>query len=842
MSTRPNRSLRSIDAGWSFRRVGEDTWLPAQVPGSNFTDLWRAGVIEDPYVGDAENRLQWIEQEDWEYRCRFDASADELSRDSVELVFEGLDTLCAVSLNGTPILTADNMFRSWRCDVKSLLRAEGNELALRFASPVTYARDRQAADGFHYPAENDKTPERASVYVRKAPFHFGWDWGPKYVTSGVWRPVRIDSASVARITDASYRIVRLDAERAELTFSVEVEALAACSSTIEIACAGVTPARIDITLAPDGTVARHEISVVVDNPRFWWPNGLGEAHLYPFVVRLIDGDVAIDERAVRVGLRTIRVRNELDAIGESFFVEVNGRPVFMKGANYIPPDSFMERMTADRYERLFRDTVAANMNMLRVWGGGVYEADEFYDLADEHGILIWQDFMFSCTLYPFDPAFLANVAEEAAQNVRRLCNHPSLALWCGNNEVSLGIAHWNWPETFGYSSEKFDALVAGNRGIFERLLADAVAQDDPDRFYLPSSPIGFWNDPTDDSRGDNHFWGVWHGEQPFSAYAERVPRFMSEFGFQSYPAHATIAEFTDPDDRRIGSDVLKVHQKHARGDAIIQRFVRDLYGEPRDFESFCYLSQLAQADGLKVAFEAHRRAMPRCMGSLYWQINDCWPSISWSSIDYAGRWKALHHQAARSFAPLLISVESIDDGLAVHLVSDRIDHIEGALSLSLVDLTGAVRWQGQAAVSLPDNTADIVARIDSVVLREVGTVGELALLTRLHGPDGQVLCEDARLLDDPLNVSLRDPKIAVKVSDGQVVVSAENYARSVQLIAGEDDVTFADNFFDLPAGVERRIGVLRGSLSSGADVRVLSVWNALADHQDVATGYVRATA
>lgn len=794
----PATTRRELDSGWTFREFGQENWLPAQVPGSNFTDLWRAGRIEDPYFGDAEPRLQWIERADWEYRCTFDVTADELAGDSVALVFDGLDTLCDVRLNGADLLSSDNMFRAHRVEVRDRLRVGANELAFHFRSPVLYGEARQAADGFTYPAENDKTDAHASVYVRKAPYHFGWDWGPKYVPSGVWRPVWLDVVRRGRIVDVQYRIEALSEAQAVVAFDVEIEG----AGEVEITCdvPGIAPVL--------GATAR----AVIDNPRLWWPNGLGEAFLYPFTATLRDDAGVIDRAMTRVGLRTIRVRNEPDAIGECFEVEVNGRRTFMKGANYIPSDSFLERVTPERYRQLFRDAVDANMNMLRVWGGGTYESDLFHDLADEHGILIWQDFMFSCTLYPSDPAFLANVAEEARQQIRRLRRHPSLALWCGNNEVSLGIAHWNWPTTFGYPAELFERLVAANRDLFERVLRDLVAEHDPDRFYLPSSPIGFWNDPADDARGDNHYWGVWHGEEPLSAYAERVPRFMSEYGFQSYPDIASVERFTDADDRMVGSAVLALHQKHPRGDAIIGRFLRHHYGEPRDFAAFCTLSQLTQADGLRIAFEAHRRAMPRCMGSLYWQFNDCFPAISWSSIDYYGRWKALHYQAARSFAPLILSAEPVEDGFAIHAVSDLRDPVEGELVVELIDFDGMIRWRSTKQVIVAANTAAIV--------EQVPVAAGYVLVSRIVGAAGE-MARDVRMVRDAAACRLPDPGLSVRIEDGAVVVRAENFARAVKIAV--DTGNLSDNYFDLLPGEERRLTLREGRLREDAPVAVASL-------------------
>ncbi|MBQ1499004.1 MAG: glycoside hydrolase family 2 protein [Sphingomonas sp.] len=819
-----------IAENWVFRRAGDAAWMPASVPGSNFTDLLRNGAIEAPFARDAELRLQWIEDEDWEYSCTFDVSDEDLAADSVALVFEGLDTCCSVVLNGVPLLRAENMFCIHRAECRALLRPGGNELAILFRSPVALGAERRAREGVLYPAENDKTADHASVYVRKAPYHFGWDWGPKYVTSGIWRPVWLDIVRTARIAELRHEIVSLSPERAELAFTVEIEGQAGGEAWLELTCdrPDVPPVRQPVTLAPGpGT---HRIAAMVDAPRLWWPNGLGEAHLYGFTLRLVDRDGTIDLTTQRIGLRTVEVVNQPDAHGECFYLKVNGRPVFMKGANYIPQDSFQEAVTPERHRQLFRDTADANMNMLRVWGGGVYESDLFYDLADEHGILIWQDFMFSCTLYPSDAAFLQLVEEEAAQAVRRLRHHACLALWCGNNEISLGVAHWEWPEKFGYSAAQFAAMVAGNARLFDELLPDVVARLDPGRFYFPSSPIGHWNDPADDMRGDGHYWGVWHGELPFATYGERLSRFMSEYGFQSYPLLDSIQRFTAPEDRVLGSPVLSVHQKHARGDAIIGRFVREAFGEPAGFEQFCYLSQVLQADGLRVAFEAHRRNMPICMGSLYWQLNDCWPAVSWSGIDYYGQWKALHYQAARSFAPVLVCAEAHEGGFRIHGVSDRMGDLDAELVVELVDFDGVVLWREARAVRIGANEARalLLVSADDLPALDRGR----ALLTLRLVREGETLAANIVHPEMLHAAALPEPGIEIEILGPDAVrISARRFARAVHVAAAALDASggslnFDDNFFDLLAGEARVVRARDGRRFDPATLRVTSVRDA----------------
>lgn len=819
------RTRLTLDSGWSFRSVGEDRWLPAQVPGSNMTDLLRHGRIDDPFHRDNELRLQWVEECDWEYRCLFQVSADDLTADDLALVFDGLDTHCTVLLNGAPLLTADNMFHSHRVACRDRLRVGENELFLLFRSPVILGAERQRQDGFLYPAENDKTASKASVYSRKAPYHFGWDWGPKAIPSGVWRPVHLDIVRTARIVDVAHHIRALDAASAEIAFTVTVEGYVAGDILLTLGCdqPGVGPISLPVSLR----TGQQTLTLVVriDHPRLWWPNGLGEPFLHRFALTLghASGE-EIDQVTRAIGLRTVEVVNEPDAQGLSFYVKVNGQPVFMKGANYIPPDSFQENMTPDRHRRLFRDVVDANMNMLRIWGGGVYESDLFYDLADEHGVLIWQDFMFSCTLYPSDDAFLESVTKEAVQAVKRLRHHACLALWCGNNEITMGIQDWDWPGKFGYTPAHYAAMVQANTHLFDALLPGIVANHDPGRFYLPSSPIGLWENPADDSKGDGHYWGVWHGELPFDTYDTRLSRFMSEYGFQSYPLFPSVERFTEPQDRAVGSPVLDVHQKHPRGNAIITRFIRQHFGEPLGFPEFCYLSQMVQADGLRVAFEAHRRNQPFCMGSLYWQLNDCWPAISWSSIDYYGRWKALHYQAARSFAPLILSATVAGNGLDIHAISDGAQDIAGRLQARVIDLEGRVSWTMECDVVVPAGASTCLHHL-------APPAGDLLLL-HLTGADGLPVTK-VHPLRPLTGADLPEPGLTLSVSDeGGIQVRAARYARGVLVLAGAADgdsqpINFTDNFFDLLPGQEKLIHPRGGRVVDPSSLQVISIHGAI---------------
>ena len=709
----------TLSEGWTF--AGADTFtagFPATVPGTVHTDLLDNSLIPDPFWRDNEMRLQWVGERDWVYRTTFQAGPELLEREVAELVFHGLDTFAEVILNGRTVLETDNMFRRWSVDVtRDLLEGE-NTLEVRFRSPLPPALAAHDALPYPLPAGNDLGDPPSRVFVRKAAYHYGWDWGPRFVTSGIWRPVELVAWTGAHLTDLNLVTQSLDEDMAVLTAQVEIEVTTPeaerraaggripATLTLSSPEGAFEPVRYEAVLEPGKN--RFDVPLGIPDPELWWPSGLGAQRLYTVVARL-DAGLRADTISARIGLRTVELVTEADATGESFFFRVNGVPVFMKGANVIPLDHFSPRVTEADYQALFEDVVRANMNMLRVWGGGIYEEDAFYDLADETGILIWQDFMFANGMYPGDSAFLENVRAEATDQTRRLRGHPSLALWCGNNEMDEGWQRWGWARA--YESPQDSAAVRNAYDeIFHRILPGVVRDLDPGRRYWPSSPSLGWGDPESLNRGDSHYWGVWHGQEPFQVFTEKLPRFSSEFGFQAFPPLETVEEFTEPGDRALFNPVLLVHQKHPIGNELIIEYMERDYPVPATIEDFIYVSQLLQARGMRMAFEAHRRAMPRTMGTLYWQLNDTWPVVSWSGRDYFGRWKALHFAAREAFAPVLLSPFQRGDSLEVWGVSDRLEPLEGTLALELMDFRGTSLWQVPLEVTLPPNASRILWR------------------------------------------------------------------------------------------------------------------------------------
>lgn len=816
---------------WKFRGSGEADWLPAQVPGCVHTDLLRNGLIADPFYGTNEHGLQWIDKKDWEYETSFDADPGLLASEHVRLVFDGLDTYADVYVNGKHVLAADNMFRSWTADVKGLLAERDNKLFVRFRSPVHEDLPKLERLGYDLPAANDQSElgglgdRKISVFARKAPYHYGWDWGPRFVTSGIWRPVRLEAWSGSRITDLYIRQDDVSASEARLTAVVEIEAGGEGAGLLRVRT-GQRVWEAEAALAKG--VRTVEVPIVIEQPELWWCRGLGEPHLYAFEAELIaaDGRRASVKQA-ETGLRSARLVREKDEAGASFYFELNGVPVFAKGANHIPNDSFITEVTEERYRQEIVSAVKANMNMVRVWGGGVYEDDAFYRLCDEHGLLVWQDFMFACSMYPGDQAFLDSVKAEAEYNVKRLRNHPSVVLWCGNNEIDSAWAHydedagWGWKKQ--YTPELREKIWADYEALFHRLLPDVVERLSPGIDYWPSSPLVRLSGDKEQhahpltGEGDIHYWGVWHNVEPFENYKAKIGRFMSEYGFQSFPEYRTVRTFAEESDMELESAVMLAHQKNGNGNRLIKEYMDIYMKEPKDFPSFLYMSQVLQAEAMKTAIEAHRRKKPYCMGSLYWQVNDCWPVASWAGIDYYGRWKALHYYAKRSFADLLLSVDQSDDRLDFYVVSDLKEQASGELRLRLFDMAGNKLGDAMYDYRVEAGESRIVWSAEKeALLQEADPAGVVLLAELLR--DGRTVCRDTVYFVGDKALALEPASIRVKREaneDGvRYTLETDRLAKQVWLSADAEGI-FTDNFFDLIPGVPYTVEFQAGTAGLG---------------------------
>jgi beta-mannosidase len=815
-----------VHTGWRFREAGKDKWYPASVPGCVHTDLLTNKLIEDPFYRDNEKKLQWIGKTDWEYQTTFNVTTEMLRRTNLELVFEGLDTYANVFLNEEPLISTDNMFRTWRVDAKRFAKPGANTLRIRFRSPINEVLPIMAKMDYELPAGNDQG-EKTSPHTRKAPYQFGWDWGPRFVTSGIWRPVLLEVWDNARVSDLHILPREVRADVANVTAEVEVVAGADTDATIVVD--NLTDKNIAAQRRVSLTPGTNHVSlnIAVPHPALWWPNGLGAHPLYTFKARLlIDGKV-VDEATTRTGLRALELRQQRDESGKSFTFVINGVPVFAKGGNWIPADSFPTRITKEKYRELLGSVRDTNMNMLRVWGGGIYESNDFYDLCDEMGILVWQDFMFGCSMYPGDQAFLDNVRQEAIDNVKRLRNHPSIAIWVGNNEIESGWFHWGWKEKL--PSKLWDDYLK----IFYGVLPEVCRSLDPSRSYWPSSPSSnLEDDPESQKMGDLHYWQVWHASAPFTDYEKQSPRFMTEYGFQSFPQIETVSTYTNPADRDIKSPVMMAHQRHPRGNLLIREYMLREYPEPKDFESFLYVSQVLQAEGIKIGAEHLRRIMPHNMGSLFWQIDDCWPVASWSSIDYGGRWKALQYYARRFYNDILLSPHEEDGSLNFYVVSDRLQPTAAQLQVSLLDFEGHSLWSQQQAIEVAGLKSKSYLTVPIETLLKGKDAKSVFLLAELL-VGGKPVSRNEHFFQPYKNLLLPQPRISaetVRTRTGfRITLSADKLARAVYLAAPNYAGSFVDNYFDLIPGKKVEVEFRTGGAVRLADFQKRLTVRSLAD-------------
>jgi beta-mannosidase len=825
--------IQSLAGAWNFRQAGTEEWLPACVPGGVHTDLMALGRIPDPFASDNEQRVQWVAESDWIYRCSFNSSPELLSEEKIHLVCDGLDTLAKVVLNGHELGHTDNMFRRHEWEVTSLLGVEGaNELTITFNSPLKYAAEKQAI--FPLPGVPQAIP--GGPYLRKAPCQFGWDWGPQLPPVGIWKDIRLEGYSEARLAEVHLRQDHSGGK-------VIIEARITSEHWGEIPLAAV----LKIT-TPNGEIIEKEaaismqgvavLTLPIHNPQLWWPNGYGGQPLYQLLVSLISKDASrqglLDQHSYQIGLRTIELRQEHDQWGRSFTFTVNGIPILCKGSNWIPADSFPTRISDEYLESLIRSAADTHQNMLRVWGGGFYEEERFYDLCDRYGILIWQDFIFSCSIYPLDnPDFLENVRVEVFQNVRRLRHRASLALWCGNNEMEWGWVDWNW------NLPELQDLKSAYERFFHQTLREWCQSVDPDHPYWPSSPSSDtpFVDPNGQSQGDSHYWDVWHGRKPFTAYREQYPRFMSEFGFQSLPPLATIQTYADPADWNMTSYILEQHQKNASGNSLIIGQMLDTFRLPKDFVSMVYLSMALQAEGIRYGVEHWRRHPDRVAGILYWQLNDCWPVASWSSLDYFGRWKALHYAARRFYAPLLLSVQDKTPEHEVYVSNDWLEPWKGAVKWSLETLEGEELTKGNALVEVAPQASTLVCKLDFSNQITYDNFRKLVFIAELWQGDRFITRQTAYFT--PIkHLSLTDPAITVNLQSQNEEIIIELMSHSMALFVEVSlpgaEVIFSDNYFNLPSGRSTQISchLPAGWTLSRAqkEIRIWSVYDSFTDY------------
>ena len=780
-------NIQSLSGAWKMHELNSNTWLPATVPGGTYTDLLAARQIPDPFLSENEKQVQWVADSDWEYSREFTVTPELLAEDHVELVCEGLDTLAELTLNGQPLGKTDNMFRTYRWNVKERLSSGTNTLSIVFRSPVAYIDRRQ---------KERKLPgflNGGMAHLRKVQSHFGWDWGPRLPTSGIWREIKLEGSSAVRLGDIHIQ-QHHESGKVSLTVTANMESWSPEDLTL----------RLSLT-HPDGTVQQVEtiakeasaptiLTMDADSPQLWWPNGLGAQPLYRAQIELMNDGRFLDQKTFQIGLRQLELRQKRDQWGNTFTFVVNEVPIFAKGADWIPADSFPIRLTPDRYERWIKDCAAANMNMLRVWGGGYYEDEAFYDLCDRYGILIWQDFMFACAAYPLDNHdFWENVRLEAREAIQRLRHRACLALWSGNNEVEMMWGLWKRHKSLTEACERF----------FYHELPEWVVDLDPDHPYWPSSPSSgkFMKKTNSDAYGDTHLWQVWHGLKPFTYFRQRFTRFASEFGLEAFPAMETIKGFAGTQEVNLESKVMLHHQRSDGGNDKMLYYLIDRFRLPASFSDMIYLTQIQQAESIRIAVEHWRRNRPRCSGALYWQLNDCWPVTSWASIDYDGRWKALQYAARRFYAPLALSLEDKGSRVRVFAANDHSTPWQGTLRWSLETLNGEKVDSGSEEVAASPVSATNLHDFDFAnALKKYGAIN-LSFTAGLYDGE-QCLSRQSVLFAKEKRIALPNPELQWEMTqeDEQLVITikANAFARYVWLQLEGADPIFSDNFFDLP--------------------------------------------
>lgn len=813
-------SKTDLSGNWQFRKKGDSEWLKATIPGTVHTDLLANKKIEDPFYRTNEKDLQWIGTSDWEYQTTFLADDELLKNEKIELVFEGLDTYADVFVNDTKILSADNMFLLWKYDVKQILKKGENKIQITFFSAINAVMPQYNSLPYKVPvSNNDQAEERVSVFTRKAGYHYGWDWGPRFVTSGIWRPVYIQAWNSLQIEDLFLKQLSLSEKEANLEAQLKVNSTSEGAKLLEIFwndnTSPVVSRKVFVVNGENNLCVRFNLKDV----NLWYPVGLGEQVLQKFKGVISENGVSLDSKVVKRGLRNIEVITESTEQGKSFYFKVNGKPLFMKGANYIPQDNFLTRVTRERYEHVINTCISSNMNMLRVWGGGIYENDIFYELCDEKGILVWQDFMFACAMYPPLQDLRINIQKEALYNVTRLRNYACIALWCGNNENLSFMDGKYWGMQQGRFKTEKDSLsvIDTYKEIFHSILPAAVKANDDDKFYWSSSPTGenySMKSNKNNGIGDMHYWGVWWGKEPFDNYNTTIGPFMSEYGFQSFPELETVKKYALPNDYDINSEVMNAHQRSSIGNGTITHYMKDIYKVPAKFENFLYVGQILQGEGIKIAIEAHRRAKPYCMGTLFWQIDDCWPVASWSSMDYFGRWKAQQYMVKRAYADYLVSAIKDKDKIKIFAISDKYKQTDAKLTLALFDFNGKELKKETKALIIPENSSiEAFSFIEKEWISD--ETRKNAVLHLSLSVNEKIVSENNFFFEKPKDLNLPQTKVTVKqISETSIELSASKFAKNVWLNLPGTINAFGDNYFDLIPGEKMRIEVKTQDLKS----------------------------
>lgn len=786
----------TLNGTWNWCDMESKEWHKGTVPGTVLTDMMDGGLIEDPYWRTNEYETRELSRRDYQYEREFEVPESFFREEEQCLVFEGLDTIADIYLNDELLLAVNDMHRTWRIDVKGKLKAV-NRLAVAFHSPTAFIEKADREGDIFYASTGCMKGNGA---LRKAHYMFGWDWGPQLPDAGIFRNVYLSGFSTARLDD-----VRIRQEHGAGGVKLSVESSVRKLSESDTAGSGMFACKIT---APDGTVLTVEkevginetIEALIEAPQLWWPNGYGAQPLYTVRVELRMSDSVLDVWERTIGLRTVTVCTDADEWGNQFAFVVNGQKIFAMGANYIPEDNLLGHLSEERSERLIRDCARANFNCIRIWGGGYYPEDYVYDACDRYGILVWQDLMFACNVYDLNDEFEANILAETADNVKRIRHHACLGLWCGNNEMEWGWRDWGRLE--GHRPK----YKADYTKIFEMLLPRLVKQVDDQTYYWLSSPSsgGSFDDPNDFNRGDNHYWEVWHSNKPFTEYRDFYFRFCSEFGFQSFPGKKTLDSFSLPEDQNIFSEVMESHQKNGLANTKIFSYISGYYKYPKDMESIAYISQILQLKAIQYGVEHWRRNWGRCMGSIYWQLNDCWPVASWASIDYYGRWKALHYGAKRFYARFMATAcekEELSTEIDYYIHNESFEERKAVLRVRLIDRDFHTLFETEREITAAAFEVKNVLPMDfAPFLAEDGMKKRAVAEYRLI-EDGCVVSRGTTLFVKPKYFDFKTPEYRISVAEKADVfcihADADTYVSYAELSLDGYDVVLEDNFFDI---------------------------------------------
>ena len=830
-----------LDRNWQMQIIGENIygisneWMDAQIPDSVYGILLKKGLMPDPYYRMNELDALKLMECDFGFRTSFNITQEQLEEDFLLLRFDGIDTLADIFFNDEYLGHCDNMHRIWEFDILEMAKEGENSLRVQIYSPTKYIAE-----------ENEKLYTGGSLecmegfpHLRKSHCMFGWDWGPRLPDAGIFREVSILHGKKARLEQVyitqDWEQMGIDTKSGFESDAELLEDSKVCQDRVTVIC-DVTIENMSDRDAEDGLVLKTTLidpqgrmvgkkssdtdsadwdRFVVENPQKWWPHGYGEQPLYTIEVVLEDEDgCVLDTFIRRIGLRTITMNTDKDEWGECFAHEVNGVKIFAMGADYIPEDNILSRVTKERTWKLLKDAAEANHNCIRVWGGGYYPDDWFYDACDELGLIVWQDFMFACASYELDDEFERNVSAEIRDNIRRIRHHACLGLWCGNNEMETQTLDKVWKPSI---KQKYDYIK-----LYEYIIPKIVEEEDPATFYWPSSPSsgGNFDNPWDENRGDAHYWDVWHGNKPFTEYRKFFFRYLSEFGFQSFPCMKTVESFTEPEDRNIFSRVMEMHQRNRAANGKILDYLSATYLYPANFEMMMYASQLLQADAIRYGIEHFRRHRGRCMGTVVWQLNDIWPVASWASIDYYGRWKALHYAEKKAFAPVMISCEEvgelserphciaqpapIEKSARLHVANETMERVSGKVTWELCEPDGSIILSGKKNVAVEPLSGVWLEKLD------FSDYDELAVyLSYAFSVDGEVVSENTCLFTAPKHFAFKDPELSYRREGNTLIISAAAYAKNVWIEGVDGDVKLSDNSFDMNAG-EKRVEILEG--------------------------------